>query len=47
MGAGRAWTVAARDMYRDLEDLLSRGITIYSTREQVERLEQDENAGTP
>lgn len=36
VGAGRAWTISARDMYRGLEALLAQGVTIYSTREQVE-----------
>ena len=35
VGHGRAWLVGARDMYREIEALLERGITIYSTREQV------------
>lgn len=38
MGTGRAWVIHVRDMYRALEDLMSRSITIYSSREQVEAL---------
>jgi aminoglycoside 3-N-acetyltransferase len=35
VGHGRAWVIAADRMYREIEALMERGITIYSTREQV------------
>lgn len=36
IGAGRAWRIPARSMYQGLEALLAQGITIYSTRGEVE-----------
>ena len=36
VGMARAWTVRARDLYAYQQELLARGITIYSTQAQVE-----------
>jgi len=38
IGAGKAWTIDTREMYRCLEDLLRAGITIYTTEAELAAL---------
>jgi len=38
IGIGKAWVIDARDMYRCLEDLLSAGITVYTSEEEFAAL---------